>query len=411
MRLGLRVAAVGGLVRDLLLDRAGDRTDLDLVVEGSAAPVAHRLAQSLSGRAVEHPAFLTATVTLPDGRRIDLTTARRESYRAPGALPSVEPASLADDLARRDFSLNALAIRLDRADWGRLVDATGGLPDLRARRIRVLHPLLLPRGPHAHPARGAPGRAARMPDRRHDPTAGPPGRPARRLPGPVGRSAPGRARPHPGGAPPRRRPARGRPAGRPGPLRPRDPARPVRRSSGPPARGRARAPGASRHSGRTRRSHSPSSRSPGATRAPRPGRDGWPSRPAVGDGDPPGPAGRPGAPRPARARARPGRGVHDPGAGAGADPGLGPEPRGGRQGSPPSRRASLAMASAFAAGDGGRPRRARHVAGAGHGRAPAGAPGRPRRRTCAKPGWCVTLAQGRRRPGPRARGSIAHPTG
>jgi tRNA nucleotidyltransferase (CCA-adding enzyme) len=138
--LGLRVAAVGGLVRDLLLDRAGDRTDLDLVVEESAAPVAHRLAQSLSGRAVEHPAFLTATVTLPDGRRIDLTTARRESYRAPGALPSVEPASLADDLARRDFSLNALAIRLDRADWGRLVDATGGLPDLRARRIRVLHP-------------------------------------------------------------------------------------------------------------------------------------------------------------------------------------------------------------------------------------------------------------------------------
>ncbi len=138
--LGLRVAAVGGLVRDLLLDRIRARTDLDLVVEGSAAPVAHRLAQSLSGRTVEHAAFLTATVTLPDGRRIDLTTARRESYRAPGALPSVEPASLADDLARRDFSLNALAIRLDQGAWGRLVDTTGGLLDLRARRIRILHP-------------------------------------------------------------------------------------------------------------------------------------------------------------------------------------------------------------------------------------------------------------------------------
>jgi tRNA nucleotidyltransferase (CCA-adding enzyme) len=138
--LGLRVAAVGGLVRDLLLERIGERTDLDLVVEGSAAAVAHRLAQSLSGHAVEHAAFLTATVALPDGRRIDLTTARRESYRAPGALPSVEPASLVEDLARRDFSLNALAIRLDRADWGRLVDTTGGLTDLRARRIRILHP-------------------------------------------------------------------------------------------------------------------------------------------------------------------------------------------------------------------------------------------------------------------------------
>jgi len=139
--LGLPVAAVGGLVRDLLLDRVDDRTDLDLVVEGSAAALAHRLATSLSGHAVEHIAFLTATVALPDGRRIDLATARRESYRAPGALPAVEPASLAEDLARRDFSVNALAVRLDRAAWGRLVDTTGGLADLRARRIRILHAL------------------------------------------------------------------------------------------------------------------------------------------------------------------------------------------------------------------------------------------------------------------------------
>jgi tRNA nucleotidyltransferase (CCA-adding enzyme) len=138
--LGLPIAVVGGLVRDLLLGRTRDRTDLDLVVEGSAAALAHRLAQSLSGRAVEHATFLTATVALPGGRRIDLTTARSESYRAPGALPSVESASLVDDLARRDFSLNALAVRLDRAAWGRLVDTTGGLADLRARRIRVLHP-------------------------------------------------------------------------------------------------------------------------------------------------------------------------------------------------------------------------------------------------------------------------------
>jgi tRNA nucleotidyltransferase (CCA-adding enzyme) len=139
--LGLPVAAVGGLVRDLLLDRVDERTDLDLVVQGSAATLAHGLAPRLAGQAVEHVAFLTATVALPDGRRIDLATARRESYRAPGALPTVEPASLAEDLARRDFSLNALAIRLDRAAWGQLIDTTGGLADLRARRIRVLHAL------------------------------------------------------------------------------------------------------------------------------------------------------------------------------------------------------------------------------------------------------------------------------
>jgi tRNA nucleotidyltransferase (CCA-adding enzyme) len=90
---------------------------------------------------VEHAAFLTATAVLADGRRVDLATARRESYLAPGALPAVEPASLAEDLARRDFSLNALAVRLDRASWGQLVDTTGGLLDVRARRLRVLHPL------------------------------------------------------------------------------------------------------------------------------------------------------------------------------------------------------------------------------------------------------------------------------
>jgi tRNA nucleotidyltransferase (CCA-adding enzyme) len=139
--LRLPVAAVGGLVRDLLLGRVDERTDLDLVVEGDAAAVARELARSLGGQAMEHAAFLTATVVLPDARRIDLATARRESYRVPGALPAVEPAALSEDLGRRDFSLNALAIRLDREAWGRLIDATGGLADVRARRIRVLHAL------------------------------------------------------------------------------------------------------------------------------------------------------------------------------------------------------------------------------------------------------------------------------
>jgi tRNA nucleotidyltransferase (CCA-adding enzyme) len=139
--LGFPVALVGGLVRDLLLERVGELADLDLVVEGDALAFARRLAADLSGQAAEHVAFLTAAVVLPDGRRIDVATARRESYRVPGALPSVEPAALGEDLARRDFSLNALAVRLDPAAWGALLDTTGGLADLRARRLRVLHPL------------------------------------------------------------------------------------------------------------------------------------------------------------------------------------------------------------------------------------------------------------------------------
>jgi tRNA nucleotidyltransferase (CCA-adding enzyme) len=139
--LGVRVGLVGGLVRDLLLERGLARTDLDLVVEGSARDLARRLAGTWGGRVVEHPAFLTATLEAPDGRRVDLATARRERYPAPGALPDVEPASLDEDLARRDFSVNALAVRLDGGAPGALADPTGGLADLRARRLRVLHPL------------------------------------------------------------------------------------------------------------------------------------------------------------------------------------------------------------------------------------------------------------------------------
>jgi tRNA nucleotidyltransferase (CCA-adding enzyme) len=139
--LGMPVALVGGPVRDLLLGRTGRPPDLDLAVEGDAATVARRLAAELGGRVVEHGAFRTATLDLPGGPRLDLATARRERYPAPGALPQVEPASLGEDLGRRDFSVNAMAIRLGPDAWGALVDPTGGLVDLRARRIRILHPL------------------------------------------------------------------------------------------------------------------------------------------------------------------------------------------------------------------------------------------------------------------------------
>jgi tRNA nucleotidyltransferase (CCA-adding enzyme) len=140
---GFRLALVGGLPRDLMLgEPVPTRPDVDLVVEGEADTLGRELASALDGALErEHPPFRTASLALPGGRRVDLTTARRERYRAPGALPEVVPASLEEDLWRRDFSVNALAVRLGGTAHGQLLDPTGGLADLRCRRLRVLHPL------------------------------------------------------------------------------------------------------------------------------------------------------------------------------------------------------------------------------------------------------------------------------
>lgn len=135
-RRGERLAWVGGGVRDLLLGR--DTVDLDLALEGDAAAFAADLAVEVGGRSTEHPRFLTATLELPDGRVLDLARCRRETYPAPGALPRVEPASLEDDLARRDFSINALAVELAPGDPV-VLDPTGGAADLAAGRLRALH--------------------------------------------------------------------------------------------------------------------------------------------------------------------------------------------------------------------------------------------------------------------------------
>jgi tRNA nucleotidyltransferase (CCA-adding enzyme) len=144
-RHGWPVALVGGLARDLLDGAATAPGDLDVTVQGDAAALARGLARRRGGEVRqpprEHPTFLTATVDLAGGQHVDVTAARRERYRAPGALPAVETASLDEDLWRRDFSVNALAVRLDAPAWGQVRDPTGGLDDLRRRRIRVLHPL------------------------------------------------------------------------------------------------------------------------------------------------------------------------------------------------------------------------------------------------------------------------------
>ncbi len=128
---------VGGAVRDLL--RGGAGVDLDLAVEGDARSVARELAARLGGEAREHDRFGTATLHAGD-LTVDLATTRREHYERPGALPDVEEAPLAEDLGRRDFTVNAMAAGLSGDDIGVLHDPHGGLPDLKGGIVRVLHP-------------------------------------------------------------------------------------------------------------------------------------------------------------------------------------------------------------------------------------------------------------------------------
>jgi tRNA nucleotidyltransferase (CCA-adding enzyme) len=128
---------VGGAVRDLLLGASS--VDLDVALEGDATAAAWELAERLAGRATVHERFGTATVRADDGFAVDLAGTRRERYAAPGALPEVEPAPLVDDLARRDFTINAMAVGLSGGDLGAMHDPHGGEADLRAGLVRVLH--------------------------------------------------------------------------------------------------------------------------------------------------------------------------------------------------------------------------------------------------------------------------------
>jgi tRNA nucleotidyltransferase (CCA-adding enzyme) len=138
-RQGAPAYLVGGFVRDLLLER--ENRDLDVVVEGDGMEFAARLAEALGGRVRTHPAFLTAVVTEPEGFLIDVATARSELYSAPAALPEVRPATLRQDLFRRDFTVNTLAIRLGPEPGYGLIDLFGGRRDLGERTLRVLHDL------------------------------------------------------------------------------------------------------------------------------------------------------------------------------------------------------------------------------------------------------------------------------
>ena len=142
---------VGGVVRDLLLGRRN--FDLDFVVDGDAAGFASFLADEYGGAVHSHPPFGTAKWILDAATedklwpsrdlaeaRIDFAIAREETYESPAALPTVIPSTIDRDLARRDFSINALALQLSpEAASGRIVDSFSGRDDLDAGLVRVLH--------------------------------------------------------------------------------------------------------------------------------------------------------------------------------------------------------------------------------------------------------------------------------
>jgi tRNA nucleotidyltransferase (CCA-adding enzyme) len=131
-----RLYLVGGAVRDLLLERC--TLDIDLVVEGDAIKMAQEMAPINQSKVTHHSRFGTAKLQWRN-RSADIATARAETYARPGALPTVKPGTITEDLARRDFTVNAMAIELNPQHFGELIDLHGGQRDIDKRLIRVLH--------------------------------------------------------------------------------------------------------------------------------------------------------------------------------------------------------------------------------------------------------------------------------
>lgn len=138
--LGYSVFIIGGFVRDLLL--LAPTQDLDFVVEGNGHAFAQALAQELgSGQLILHEQFGTARIEFIDETHLDIAGTRWEYYEYPGALPQVEESRLRDDLFRRDFTINAMALAVNSEHYGELVDFYGGLRDLKQGEIRFIHHL------------------------------------------------------------------------------------------------------------------------------------------------------------------------------------------------------------------------------------------------------------------------------
>jgi tRNA nucleotidyltransferase (CCA-adding enzyme) len=137
--LGLNLYVVGGFVRDLLLQRTVD--DIDIVVEGDGIAFARYVGEKLNCRVNTHKKFGTAVVIVSPQIKVDVASARLEYYDFPAALPIVEKSSIKRDLARRDFTINTLALSLNAETFGTLFDYFGGTRDLKDKTIRTIHNL------------------------------------------------------------------------------------------------------------------------------------------------------------------------------------------------------------------------------------------------------------------------------
>ena len=136
--LGHNLYLVGGAVRDSIMDK--EPTDLDILVEGDAVNLAKSAAEELGGKITTHERFGTARMLL-DGIQYDFATARTEYYTEPGAYPNVIQSSIREDLMRRDFTINALALSLNGPNKDKILDYCGGFDDIATKKVRVLHNL------------------------------------------------------------------------------------------------------------------------------------------------------------------------------------------------------------------------------------------------------------------------------
>ncbi len=127
---------VGGVVRDALLNTATN--DIDITIEGDAIKAGYELNRILRGKIEVHKDFGTVTIS-KDKTRIDIAMARKETYPKPGSLPLVSPSDIYDDLKRRDFTINAIALAISKENFGEVFDPFNGINDIKKKLIRVLH--------------------------------------------------------------------------------------------------------------------------------------------------------------------------------------------------------------------------------------------------------------------------------
>ena len=135
--LGYRAYLVGGSVRDIILGRS--HIDIDMTVEGDAIKLGKAIAKDVEAVMTAYKSFGTCTLIFKDGSKIDLATARRETYKRPGAMPTIKPSTLKEDLKRRDFTINAIAVSVMAKDFGQVYDFFDGAGDLKSGLIRIIH--------------------------------------------------------------------------------------------------------------------------------------------------------------------------------------------------------------------------------------------------------------------------------